>query len=283
MRALLEAVAVASSALLALGCSGFDGGEDVLAPPLEPGAETDVETAIAASAGAADWSCLSARVGTTTVSPNLERSYTISMQIVDQTTSLPPPGLRVRACNNFDPNCTTPRTPDVTPGEDGLVRLELFEGFTGFFEVQSDTTVSTMFFLPGPVQGDWQVPTLFLPTPASLEVLSQLNAVDHDPMRSTLGGIALDCSGVRASGVTFSEDSQEGFAFYFVNQRPTGARMATAADGSGGFANAPAGRQLLMRGIVAATGQEVANVAVSTRASWVSSTVITPALPVDVP
>lgn len=279
MKGLGNIVALTSSLLIGLGCSDFEGGDDVRSPDDDM---VDVTTAAQEPAGA-DWGCLDDVAGAVPVAPNRDSSITFSILVYDGATGQPPPNLRVRACNNFDPSCSDPAGPEVRADADGLVSIDLVEGFPGFLELESDTTMPAMLFMPGPLLASWRGPALFLVTPASLALLGQLNGVDVDPERSTLGAIALDCQGKLAAGVAFGEDSQEGIPYYFVNLRPTRARADTAADGSGGFVNVPPDRQIIMRGVVTAMEREIAAVPVTTRPGWLSLTFLTKFTPAPAP
>jgi hypothetical protein len=152
------------------------------------------------------------------------------------------PGLSVRACSQCDVECTSPLTEFEPVRSDGWIDVVLYEGFSGFLEIQGDAIVPIVLSYPEPLalgREAYSTPVSALEK-AVLTSLSVAGGVQQDP---TLGLVALrtlDCQGDGALGVSYEID-RAGAPWYFVAGLPSTAALETADSGLGGFINATPG------------------------------------------
>lgn len=198
----------------------------------------------------------------------------LALRVFDIVTNEPPEGLVGRACGRLDVMCNTPLTPDVSPGPDGALRLQVRQEFDGYVELRSPSTVSTMFFIDQPLMSDSADEFAIVSTVALAGLALQGN-VTLDPSLGHVLVRTFDCEGAPASGVALANNIG-GEVFAFVNGLPTVGESVTTANGVGGFVNVPP-TYATLQGIVAASGREVGTVAVFVRPGWFSYGDVAPA------
>lgn len=228
-------------ALAALACTEFEPGTDELA---EGEGFTDAPTGALMPAVGRDWSCLrELRAESMVVRDNTNAARLVqSVQVLTLREGTVPPQSVVRACAQRDLTCDNPLTASLPVDAQGWVDMPLFDGFDGYLEVTSPSTVPMMLFYQEPLRGTSRTdgePLAQLEVP----VLAQLSAALGAPQESTLGLLilrAFDCNGDGAPGVRFTVD-KPAVPYYFVAGLPSS--MATETDGSGlgGFLNVPIG------------------------------------------
>jgi hypothetical protein len=220
---------------LALGCSSFDGGSDMLVTgalePASPGAPSSDSA----------WSCLGPSRITAPPAMAAQGRVLYSMQLVDITTRRLALEVRTRACTIADVECADPVTPWLTPDDQGWVDLTLFEGFVGYFEVDAEGLVPGLIF-PGEtinVSTTLNYP-VFVLTASSFVALAGSIGLAQDPALGAIAIRSFNCEGVTASDVALST-AAAGDGWYFADGLPSATATKTGSEGYGGFINVPPG------------------------------------------
>jgi hypothetical protein len=211
------------------------------------------------------WACLD-EAPPITAAPNVP-TIDLALGIADTVTDTVPEGLMARACDSLDVGCDTPLLAAVTPSVDGVLHLQVAQGFDGYIEIRSPSTVPTMYFVNGALMRD---------TVRNLAVISTLALTGlamqaRIPLEPTLGHVLLsvfDCMGAPASDIQLVSDAG-GVAFVFVDGLPAPGRDVTSDAGVGGFVNVPTGYALL-EGRRAADGRVLGTTNVLVRSGWFS-------------
>jgi hypothetical protein len=211
------------------------------------------------------WACLD-ESPPNTAAPNVP-TIDLALGIADTVTDTVPEGLTARACDSLDANCDTPLLTEVVPSEDGVLHLRVAQGFDGYIELRSPSTVPTMYFVNR---------ALMLDTVRSFAVISTmaLNGLAMQarvPLDAALGHVLIsvfDCMGAPASDIQLVSDAG-GVAFVFVDGRPAVGRDVTSEDGVGGFVNVPIGYAVL-EGRRANDGRVLRTTNVLVRSGWFS-------------
>jgi hypothetical protein len=258
---------VGSAALMALsGCTELAPGSDRL-PQQSQSVQPD------AAVAPDGWSCLDEPP------PNradpVVATIDLSLRVTDTVSGEPPDGLVGRACARMDVMCDTPLTAQVGPADDGSIHLSVRQGFDGFIELTSPTTVPTMFFINQPLMRTTAEAFGIVSTLA----LAGLAVQGNVPLDPTLGHVLVrtfDCEVAPAAGVELS-NNLGGQVFAFVAGLPDVGRNVTAADGIGGFVNV-APRFAVLQGIMAESAREVGTTTVTVRAGWFSYGDVEPGL-----
>lgn len=228
-------------ALAALACTDFEPGTDEL-----PQGESFADTSSGALMPAVgrDWSC----IGTRTPEPMVARDNTgaarlvQSVQLLSLVMGTVPPGTVVRACAQRDLSCATPLTAALPVDAQGWVDMPLYDGFDGYLEVTSPSTIPMILFYQEPLRGASRTdeePVGQVEVP----VLTQLTTAIGTPQDPNLGLLVLrafDCKGDPAPGVRFTVD-KPAVPYYFVAGLPSGQVTETEVSGLGGFINVPIG------------------------------------------
>jgi hypothetical protein len=243
LHGLRELAHTAAIAALAVACTPFEPGTDELGAeaaelqPAEPGR---------------DWSCLgSVRGRPRNILPIAMGASRLvqSIQILSLVTGSTIPGVSVRACPQRDVECASPLTELEPVRSDGWIDVVLYEGFSGFLEIQGDAIVPMALFFSEPLTLGLQA----YPTPVSVvekAVLPSLTGAIGTRQDPTLGLVVLrtlDCQGEGALGVSYDID-RAGAPWYFVAGLPSSAVQETADSGLGGFIN-------VMPGVAVVSGE----------------------------
>jgi hypothetical protein len=228
-RSVIGLVGAAGAAVLT-GCTELAPGSDTL----NQGVGMNLP-----EAGVADprWACLDEPPpgAAARVVPSVE----LTLVITDVVMRAAPAGLQGRACAKADVRCETPLTPSVGLADDNALHLSVPQGFDGFVELTSPSTVSTLYFLNRELMRD-STEALTVVTTVALAGLAAEGNVVLDP---TLGHLLLrtfDCTGEPAAGVRLMTDAG-GKPFAFVDGLPNIDLQVTTTDGVGGFVNVPLG------------------------------------------
>jgi hypothetical protein len=232
-----RAVRLTALAALAVACTPFEPGTDQLG-----GADGSEPTS--AEPGR-DWRCLGrieeAARNLLPEGPSAER-FVHSIQFLSVVTGAIVPGLSVRVCAQRDVECAMPVTDFEPVRPDGWIDVVLYEGFSGFLEIQGDAIMPMAFFYPEPITRDREV---YASAIGVLEraVVPSLSAAAGAQQESTLGLVVLrayDCQGEAALGVSYDID-KAGTPYYFVAGLPSLAAVDTSESGIGGFFNVAPG------------------------------------------
>jgi hypothetical protein len=263
--ACIRALAVVSVVALS-GCTELASGNDRLPQefrPNQPDAGPGPET---------PWGCLDAPESP--MASPLAPRVDLALTVIDTVTDAPPAGLSARACSRLDVDCDNPLTPEVSPTiDDAAMHLSVPQGFAGFVEIRSPTTVPTMYFINQDLLRDTAESFAVISTLALTGLAAQDNVM-LDPARGFVLIRTFDCQGAPASGVELSSDN-DGQPFAFVDGFPVVGRDETSADGIGGFVNVPLGIAVL-QGIVREHGTALSSASVIVRAGWFSYSDIEP-------
>lgn len=225
----------------ALACTEFEPGTDELT---EGDGLADMGTGALMPAVGRDWTC----IGTRTPEPMVARDNTDAVRLVQSVQMLSlvngtvPPDTTVRACAQRDLSCATPLTASLPVDAQGWVDMPLFDGFDGYLEVRSPTTIPMMLFYQAPLRGTSRTDEEPLGQ-VEVPVLAQLTTAIGTPQDPGLGLLVLrafDCKGDPAPGVRFSVD-KPAVPFYFVAGLPSSQVTETEVSGLGGFINVPIG------------------------------------------
>ena len=128
-------------ALAALACTEFEPGTDELTAGGE--GPTDTSSGALTPAVGRDWTCL----GELRADPMIARDNTNPARLVQSVQVLTlregrvPPETVVRACAQRDLACDSPLTAQLPVDAQGWVDMPLFDGFDGYLEVTSPSTV----------------------------------------------------------------------------------------------------------------------------------------------
>jgi hypothetical protein len=250
---------------LVLACTEFEGGTDELE------ATTEMLAELPPAAGT-DWSCLDAapsRAGPAT----LGAPITYTVRLVDLGTRNPVPGMTVRVCGLTDVDCVMPVADRLLPDADGWLDIPLTEGFAGYLELRSPSTVPTSFYLNEGLRTMTEYPFVAVTVP-TFEGLRAAVGVAGD---SSLGAIAVrtfDCQGAPAPGTVLTNNAG-GVPFYFANGLPTITRRETDDEGLAGYINSPPGVTLLQSQL--ADGTVVDRASLIVRPGWIMTAFMRPA------
>lgn len=213
----------------------------------------------------ARWACLDAPPPG--MADPLASEVELSLTVIDTVTQVPPDGLFAHACARLDVMCETPLTPDVSPAIDGAMHLSVRQGFDGFVELRSPSSVSTMYFINRPLMRDTSEAFSIVST----RVLGGLAMQGNVALDPALGHVLIrvfDCDGNPASDIEMSND-RGGLAFSFVGGLPNVGVAVTSPDGVGGFVNVPIGYAVL-QGRRVEDGRAVGTASVTVRPGWFS-------------
>jgi len=208
------------------------------------------------------WSCLDAPPPT----PARRSTVTYTVTLVDSVTNAPPAGLSVQACDDVDVTCSRPATSKTGPGADGRVRLSMPQGFDGFFEILSDTTLPTRLYTDGTLSADADGATLELIDEMSVVSLASVVGVELRADSGLVLARAFNCKEELTSGVEFSNDTG-GVVFAFIDGLPI-ETATTGAEGLVVFANVPKGFTFI-EGAVAGTGRLMGSTTAEVRPGYV--------------
>lgn len=192
------------------------------------------------------WACL--EVAPPGTADRLVPSVELVLPVTDIASGMAPPGLSARACRKIDVNCATPEAPPTGIEVDNAVHLSVPQGFDGYVEITSPTTVPTMFFLNRALTRN-ATEALNIIGETALGALAAQGNVVLDPGLGHLLIRTFDCLGAPASGVQVSNDVG-GTPFAFIDGLPAVGRDTTSLEGLGGFVNVPVGYAVLQGELV---------------------------------
>jgi hypothetical protein len=194
-----------------------------------------------AAVGDPRWSCLDQP------DPNsadqLVPTVDLAIRVADTVTNAIPAELSARGCDKLDVLCDVPLVAPVSPSEDGTLHLTVAQGFDGYIEITSPTTVSTMYFVNRPLRRNTSRSFAIISTRAFAGLAMQASIV----LEPALGHVLIyvfDCMGEPASDIQLVNASG-GIPFVFVDGLPNLGTAVTSVAGIGGFVNVPTGYAVL--------------------------------------
>jgi hypothetical protein len=225
-------------------CTGsFDQSMSVPCDPMHLCAKPDqvcFKDACAAASVAGPFACAPASAG----DPNSPIVLTTHVQ--EFISTMPPKGLLVAACRASDVNCTDAVANWVDNRASGDVVLQLPYGFDGFLRLQSDETLTAMYFVTRPLTNATHLKTFEVVAPTTLATLAAMTGYTADEQKGLVILEAFDCAGNAAGGIHFEESKQDGVPFFIVDSLPNVDSKLSVRDdiqdsAIGGFLNASAG------------------------------------------
>jgi hypothetical protein len=211
------------------------------------------------------WACLDelAPGGADRLVPSVE----LTLPVTNIVSGRAPEGLSARACAKIDVDCGMPVASPAAVEVDGAVHLAVPQGFDGYVELTSPTTVPTMYFLNRELMSDATEAINIIGQDAFAALAVQASV----PIERELGHLLLrtfDCTGAPASGVQVS-NTVGGLAFAFIDGLPVAGIDTTSAQGLGGFVNVPTGFAVL-QGVLADGNRLLGTSNVLVRQGWFS-------------
>lgn len=215
-----------------MSCAGFSGADDVA-----PGDMTAVGALGVTGASAADWSCLGSPPA---AQPSVEGTGNVRYSVLMRSLlGAPLSNVVARVCQAADIACATPLGESRGLSPEGLLTVDVPQGFAGFLEIESDGHLPTVFQLRQPVLRPTVDTQVLQPIPsAAVVMLTSLLNVELVPELGIVSVAVVDCQGVRAPGATFT-NNLGGRSFYFADGVPDVMASATDISGLGGFVNVP--------------------------------------------
>lgn len=240
-------------------------------PPAEPQGGGGAGGGAGGQGGAPDprWTCLG-EVQWPEPVPGDTVSY--SMQVIELNTQEPPADLQVLVCNALDIECVAPVAGPLVVDGDGWMTVELDNGFTGYFDVTSPSTMPAMLFQTKPITEDVSDPLpIQILTPQTLNLLALVGGYEVNEERGHALVLTSDCNGDIAAGVQLSTDSEdpEIEGFYLINEYPSLTATATDQSGNGGFINLPPGWVSVIS-TVEATSEHIGSTRFTVRAGTIA-------------
>jgi hypothetical protein len=193
--------------------------------------------------------------------------------VLDTVTNTLPEGVTARACAKRDVSCSTPLVAPVSPSGDGLMHLDVAQGFDGYVEITSPATVATMYFLNRALMRD-TTRSLPIVSRLALGALAMGANISLDPAQGHVLMSVFDCMGDAAGDIQLVNDTG-GLPFVFVDGLPQIGTDVTSPTGIGGFVNVPAGFAVL-QGRLAADQRAIGVTNVVVRGEWFSYSDIQP-------
>lgn len=250
-----------------MACTEFEAGTDELAVGVQN----------AEAAPGEDWSCLTSAQPAAPYEPEVPTGRVVyTIRLLDLATQTPVPDMRVRACALTNLNCDAPVTADLIADAEGWVDVPLPEDFRGYLELESPTTIPTLYIIPPelPPPGEAEFPGLIPATAdyAQLTTVTLGRALADDEAAIALR--VFDCSWNTAVGVSVSSDLA-GVPFYFQGGLPNPRATATDVAGLAGIMAIPEG--LVTVRAQQANGLDIAEPrGVIVRAGWMSASFFKP-------
>jgi hypothetical protein len=247
------------------GCTDFEPGTDELSASREMLGELP-------AAPGTDWSCLD------TVPSRIDRAtlgapITYTVRLVDLGTRNPVSDMTVRVCGLTDVDCVMPVADALRPDADGRLDIPLTEGFAGYLELRSSTTVPSSFYLNEGLRTMTEFPFVAV-TVATFEGLRAAVGVTADDSFGAIAVRTFDCQGVPAPSTVLT-NNVGGVPFYFANGLPDITRRETDDDGLAGYVNSPPGVTLLQSQLT--DGTVVDRKSLIVRPGWLMTAYMRPA------
>jgi len=190
----------------------------------------------------------------------------LTLAVTDIASRAPPEGLQARACSRLDVQCEAPLA--SATGDDGVgVRMLLPQGFDGFIELTSGSSVPSLYFLSRPLDAEAHE-SLFVVSPSGLSALAEIAGVVLDEASGHVLSRAFDCDGAPAEDVRI-EGGQLGVPFSFEGGLPRFGSDVTSSDGLVGYVNVPPGL-VFMVGREVSGGRECGATSVLARSGWLT-------------
>lgn len=199
--------------------------------------DVDVDAADAAvRSQGASWSCLEQPPAPRAVP--LRPGVVLTLAVVDVASREEPEGLLARACSRLDVQCEAPLA-SASSGAAGRLRLALPQGFSGFIEITSASSVPALYFPSHALDGDG-FEALSVISATNLDALAQTSGIALDASLGHLLARAFDCDGAEAAGVSIS-NGDLGTPFSFDGGLPRFGSNVTSSDGIAGYVNVAPG------------------------------------------
>lgn len=196
------------------------------------------------AAGGTMWGCLG---NIEDVIPDPSRTIQVEVDLVFAVGGAAVgPQTVINVCDKLDVDCsdadsTLPR--GLQPDGNGRLRVEVPEGFDGFFTLNGPDIIDSRFYVGEPLLGPPSIQALQVLSPEDFTTLATLAGDAPDPTRGSSIVLVVDCNGDGAGGVTLNGANADASSvpFYLINQQPVPSATETDSDGFGGYFNLPLG------------------------------------------
>jgi hypothetical protein len=202
------------------------------------------------------------------------------MHLQDAVSSKALPGVVAQLCRKLDVTCELP-IGNAVSDDGGGVAMNIEAGFDGYVQLTDPKIAPALYFLNPPEQGDLDLPTVPLASPAAATLIVRSAG---GPATTWLPdhGIALlnafDCLNRPAANITFSiggAPDPATFIFYLVDTLPTTQTTVTDATGYGGLVNMPVGSSTITA-TLSPGARKVSTISVLVRAGYISYSSVKP-------
>lgn len=170
-------------------------------------------------------------------------------QVKEVSTQSAPKGLMVKVCRAEDTDCLDPEKTFQDLAGTGEVTLLLPWGWTGYLELSSNETLTSLYYMTRPVTEPLRVTSILLITQGLISAGSTFSPepFDLDQYGLVLAQM-LQCSGSPASGIRFEISDPESRQFFLLNNLPSAdAALSTfdpaTSQTTGSFLNVHPGSQ----------------------------------------
>ena len=169
----------------------------------------------------------------------------LNLQLREFNLEEPPQLATLTACRSGDSTCSNPVAMRSDSSRKGTFKIDLPYGFVGFVEIQSESSLTTLYYVMQPYKIERSQP-LLLVSARQRDVLALTGGYPADASRGMVIIEAYDCSGEAAPGIAFTSSNPESAHFTLTGAVPNFDAEVTVRDeanGSalGGFLNAATG------------------------------------------
>ena len=187
-------------------------------------------------------------------------------------------GVSAKVCQKLDLTCKTPLS-TVTTGADGHVVVTVPATLAGYLQLDADTYIPALYFLPTVLPSDGKLDPIPLLGSSVTDGLAFSLGSSLDPKRGHMMLIAEDCFGAALAGVSFSSNTADKstIQFYVRDLLPSTTETQTAEIGNGGYLNFPPGNAVIDLTLVAKK-LHLTTVSVAVRPGFITVAYIRPEL-----
>ena len=169
----------------------------------------------------------------------------LHLQLREFSSEKPPKSATLTACRSGDSSCSNPVAMRSDASGKSALQIDLPYGFVGFVEVQSENSLTTLYYVMQPYSIERSQPLLLL-TAQARDVLAIAGGYPADASRGLVLMEAYDCSGKSVGGIRFEASNTDCVRFALMDMVPNFDTPVTIRDEAhnralGGFLNAATG------------------------------------------
>jgi hypothetical protein len=202
------------------------------------------------------------------------------MHLQDAVSSVALPGVVAQLCRKLDVTCELPIAQAVSDAGGG-VAMSIEAAFDGYVQLTDPKIAPALYFLNPPEQGDLDLPTVPLASPAAATLIVRSAGGPGTTWLPDHGIVllnAFNCQNQPAANITYSVGGASDpatFIFYLVNALPTTATTTTDETGYGGLVNMPVGSSTITA-TLSPGARKVSTISVLVRAGYISYSSVKP-------